>query len=62
MTATASLATVPVMPLAPVAQMLVSCPGISADAQNSKTGCGFEDPNVAATLCAAAAQQQRQGF
>ncbi|TPX18273.1 uncharacterized protein E0L32_002782 [Thyridium curvatum] len=38
------------------------CSGIGAEFQNGKTGCGFVDPNAAATIAAAKAQVQKQGF
>ena len=38
------------------------CSGIGAEFQNGKTGCGFVDPNAAATIEAAQEQVERQGF
>ncbi|KAI0872277.1 hypothetical protein GGS24DRAFT_23406 [Hypoxylon argillaceum] len=38
------------------------CSAKAAATQNGKTGCGFVDPNSAATLKAAKAQVQKQGF
>ncbi|KAK1766607.1 hypothetical protein QBC33DRAFT_105837 [Phialemonium atrogriseum] len=38
------------------------CSGIGAEFQNGKQGCGFNDPNAAATIAAAKAQVQKQGF
>ncbi|KAI3392432.1 hypothetical protein diail_5711 [Diaporthe ilicicola] len=38
------------------------CSAEAASQQNGKTGCGFVDPNAAATIAAAKAQVQKQGF
>ncbi|KAK4241220.1 hypothetical protein C8A03DRAFT_41285 [Achaetomium macrosporum] len=38
------------------------CSGIGAEFQNGKQGCGFVDPNAAATIAEAKAQVERQGF
>ncbi|KAK3316747.1 hypothetical protein B0H66DRAFT_641535 [Apodospora peruviana] len=38
------------------------CSGIGAEFQNGKQGCGFVDPNAAATIAAAKAQVAKQGF
>lgn len=38
------------------------CSGIAAALQNGKQGCGFNDPNSAATIQAAKEQVARQGF
>ncbi|KAK0715414.1 hypothetical protein B0H67DRAFT_610239 [Lasiosphaeris hirsuta] len=38
------------------------CSGIGAEFQNDKQGCGFVDPNAAATIAAAKAQVAKQGF
>ncbi|KEZ40193.1 hypothetical protein SAPIO_CDS9249 [Scedosporium apiospermum] len=38
------------------------CSGIGAEFQNGKQGCGFVDPNAAATIEAAQAQVEAQGF
>ena len=38
------------------------CSGIGAEFQNGKQGCGFVDPNAAATIAAAQAQVEAQGF
>ncbi|KAI1753551.1 hypothetical protein F4782DRAFT_529431 [Xylaria castorea] len=38
------------------------CSAEAASLQNGKTGCGFVDPNAAATLEAAQAQVEKQGF
>ncbi|GAP83963.1 putative biotrophy-associated secreted protein 2 [Rosellinia necatrix] len=38
------------------------CSAEAASLQNGKTGCGFADPNAAATLAAAQAQVEAQGF
>jgi hypothetical protein len=38
------------------------CSGIGAEFQNGKQGCGFVDPNAAATIKAAQAQSKAQGF
>jgi hypothetical protein len=38
------------------------CSAEAASLQNGKTGCGFVDPNADATLAAAQAQVEKQGF
>jgi hypothetical protein len=38
------------------------CSAEAAAFQNGKTGCGFVDPNSAATIAAANAQVAKQGF
>jgi len=38
------------------------CSAAAASTQNGKTGCGFVDPNSAATIAAAKAQVKKQGF
>lgn len=38
------------------------CSAEAASLQNGKQGCGFSDPNSAATIAAAKAQVQKQGF
>ncbi|SPN99146.1 uncharacterized protein DNG_02181 [Cephalotrichum gorgonifer] len=38
------------------------CSGVAAANQNGKLGCGFSDPNAAATIEAAQAQVEEQGF
>lgn len=38
------------------------CSAEAASEQNGKTGCGFVDPNAAATIAAAKAQVAKQGF
>jgi hypothetical protein len=38
------------------------CSAEAAQFQNGKNGCGFVDPNAAATIAAAQAQVERQGF
>ncbi|KAK5630995.1 hypothetical protein RRF57_006710 [Xylaria bambusicola] len=38
------------------------CSAEAASFQNGKTGCGFVDPNADATLAAAQAQVEKQGF
>lgn len=38
------------------------CSAEAASLQNGKTGCGFVDPNSAATIAAAEAQVAKQGF
>ena len=38
------------------------CSGIGAEFQNGKQGCGFVDPNADATIAAAQAQVEAQGF
>lgn len=38
------------------------CSAEAASLQNGKAGCGFVDPNAAATIAAAKAQVQKQGF
>ncbi|KAF3768616.1 hypothetical protein M406DRAFT_327043 [Cryphonectria parasitica EP155] len=38
------------------------CSAQAASTQNGKLGCGFVDPNAAATIAAAKAQVQKQGF
>ncbi|KAI0157606.1 hypothetical protein GGR57DRAFT_49786 [Xylariaceae sp. FL1272] len=38
------------------------CSAEAASLQNGKTGCGFVDPNADATLAAAEAQVEAQGF
>lgn len=38
------------------------CSAEAASNQNGKTGCGFVDPNAAATIAAAKAQVAKQGF
>ncbi|TVY54740.1 hypothetical protein LCER1_G006134 [Lachnellula cervina] len=38
------------------------CSAAAASTQNGKTGCGFVDPNAAATIAAAKAQVAKQGF
>ncbi|TAQ90343.1 hypothetical protein B7494_g1316 [Chlorociboria aeruginascens] len=38
------------------------CSAAAASEQNGKTGCGFVDPNSAATIAAAEAQVKKQGF
>lgn len=38
------------------------CSAEAASLQNGKQGCGFVDPNAAATIAAAKAQVQKQGF
>lgn len=38
------------------------CSAEAASLQNGKTGCGFVDPNAAATIAAAKAQVAKQGF
>lgn len=38
------------------------CSAVAASEQNGKQGCGFVDPNAAATIAAAKAQVQKQGF
>ncbi|KAI0865122.1 hypothetical protein F4860DRAFT_345224 [Xylaria cubensis] len=38
------------------------CSAEAASLQNGKTGCGFVDPNAAATLEAAQTQVEKQGF
>jgi hypothetical protein len=38
------------------------CSAVAASKQASKTGCGFVDPNAAATIAAAKAQVKKQGF
>ncbi len=38
------------------------CSAVGAQRQNGKLGCGFVDPNAAATIAAAKAQVQKQGF
>ncbi|CAJ2507334.1 Uu.00g085200.m01.CDS01 [Anthostomella pinea] len=38
------------------------CSGNGAEFQNGKTGCGFVDPNAAATIAAAKKQVAKQGF
>ncbi|KAF4615631.1 hypothetical protein G7Y89_g15277 [Cudoniella acicularis] len=38
------------------------CSAEAAALQNGKEGCGFVDPNSAATIAAAKAQVQKQGF
>ncbi|KAH7370701.1 biotrophy-associated secreted protein 2 [Rhexocercosporidium sp. MPI-PUGE-AT-0058] len=38
------------------------CSGVAAAFQAGKAGCGFVDPNAAATIQAAADQVEKQGF
>ncbi|KAF2713835.1 hypothetical protein K504DRAFT_473060 [Pleomassaria siparia CBS 279.74] len=38
------------------------CSAEAAQFQNGKAGCGFADPNAAATIAAAQAQVAKQGF
>ncbi|KAF2679777.1 hypothetical protein K458DRAFT_480229 [Lentithecium fluviatile CBS 122367] len=38
------------------------CSAEAAQFQNGKNGCGFDDPNAAATIAAAQAQVELQGF
>lgn len=38
------------------------CSAEAAAFQNGKAGCGFVDPNAAATVAAAKAQVAKQGF
>lgn len=38
------------------------CSNEAAALQNGKLGCGFADPKAAATIAAAKAQVQKQGF
>ncbi|KXX74114.1 hypothetical protein MMYC01_209470 [Madurella mycetomatis] len=38
------------------------CSAEAAQFQNGKNGCGFVDPNADATIAAAQAQVERQGF
>ena len=38
------------------------CSAAAASTQNGKLGCGFVDPNAAATEAAAKAQVAKQGF
>ncbi|GAB1316902.1 Biotrophy-associated secreted protein 2 [Madurella fahalii] len=38
------------------------CSAEAAQFQNGKNGCGFVDPNAAATIAAAQEQVERQGF
>jgi len=38
------------------------CSAEGAQFQNGKLGCGFDDPNAAATIAAAQAQVKEQGF
>ncbi|EPE10533.1 biotrophy-associated secreted protein 2 [Ophiostoma piceae UAMH 11346] len=38
------------------------CSAVGAQRQNGKLGCGFDDPNAAATIAAAKAQVAKQGF
>ncbi len=38
------------------------CSAVAAALQNGKLGCGFVDPNSAATISAAKAQVAKQGF
>jgi hypothetical protein len=38
------------------------CSAVAAQNQNGKTGCGFVDPNAQATIAAAEAQVELQGF
>jgi hypothetical protein len=38
------------------------CSAEAASLQNGKLGCGFVDPNAAATIAAAKAQVEKQGF
>ncbi|KAF4828342.1 hypothetical protein CGCTS75_v007482 [Colletotrichum tropicale] len=38
------------------------CSAEAAQFQNGKNGCGFDDPNAAATIAAAQAQAKKQGF
>lgn len=38
------------------------CSAEAASLQNGKTGCGFVDPAAAATIAAAEAQVEKQGF
>ncbi|KUJ17340.1 uncharacterized protein LY89DRAFT_584825, partial [Mollisia scopiformis] len=38
------------------------CSAVGAATQNGKEGCGFADPNAAATIAAAQAQVAKQGF
>lgn len=38
------------------------CSAEAAQFQNGKNGCGFADPNAAATIAAAQAQVAQQGF
>lgn len=38
------------------------CSAEGAQFQNGKQGCGFDDPNAAATIAAAEAQVKKQGF
>ncbi|KAL0940295.1 biotrophy-associated secreted protein 2 [Colletotrichum truncatum] len=38
------------------------CSAEAAQFQNGKNGCGFDDPNAAATIAAAKAQAEKQGF
>lgn len=38
------------------------CSAEAASLQNGKAGCGFVDPNAAATIAAAKAQVAKQGF
>ena len=38
------------------------CSAEAAALQNDKQGCGFADPNAAATIAAAEAQVEEQGF
>jgi len=38
------------------------CSAVAAALQNDKEGCGFVDPNAAATIAAAKAQVAKQGF
>lgn len=38
------------------------CSAEGAQFQNGKQGCGFDDPNAAATIAAAQAQVKKQGF
>jgi hypothetical protein len=38
------------------------CSAVAASKQAGKTGCGFVDPNAAATIAAAKAQAKKQGF
>ncbi|CAK7225116.1 hypothetical protein SCUCBS95973_005750 [Sporothrix curviconia] len=38
------------------------CSAVGAQFQNGKLGCGFTDPNAAATIAAAKAQVAKQGF
>ncbi|KAF9874450.1 biotrophy-associated secreted protein 2 [Colletotrichum karsti] len=38
------------------------CSAEAAQFQNGKNGCGFNDPNADATIAAAKAQAEKQGF